>query len=142
MYANVYVSEVDSSSSGKTTTSSGKLGNVIVMDSEVSSVKDRNLIVVGGSCVNSVAATLLGVSSETCGPDWTKKTGVGSGEFLIQSFGNVGSVTSKTALLVAGYQEADTRAAATYLTTQNVDTAAGKKHKGNTKANTLAVVSN
>ena len=84
------------------------------------------MIVVGGSCVNSVAANLLGA---TCGADFTEKTGVGSGEFLIQSFGGE-YATGKIALVVAGYEAADTVNAATYLRTQTVDTTAGKKYKG------------
>ncbi|MCK9570608.1 hypothetical protein M0R72_16790, partial [Candidatus Pacearchaeota archaeon] len=93
---------------------------------EVSSVSSKNLIVVGGSCINSVAANLLGAA---CGADFTEKTGVGSGQFLIQSIASPYS-TGKIALVVAGFEAADTVNAATYLRTQTVDTTAGKKYKG------------
>jgi len=53
--ANVYLSEPTVS-----VTSGGDLGNVIILDTEVSSMKSKNLIIVGGSCVNSAAATLVG----------------------------------------------------------------------------------
>jgi hypothetical protein len=111
-----------------TTTAGGatQLGDVLVKDSEVSSVSSKNLIVVGGSCINSVAASLLG---STCGSDFTDKTGVGSGQFLIQSMASTYS-TGKVALVVAGYEAADTVNAATYLRNQVVDTTAGKKYKG------------
>ncbi|MCA9488078.1 MAG: hypothetical protein KC516_03910, partial [Nanoarchaeota archaeon] len=105
----------------------GGLGNVLVTDAEVASVQSKNLVVVGGSCINSVAADLLG--GAYCGPSFTTNTGVGSGQFLIQSFGDA-YTTGKIALLVAGYEAADTVTATTYLTTQDVDTMAGNKYVG------------
>jgi hypothetical protein len=117
VYAEVYVAEESASitSSG----SSSALGEVLVKDSEVSSVATKNLIVVGGSCINSAAATLLG--GAYCGSDFTSATGVGSGQFLIKGYAS-NDLTSKLALLVAGYDAADTVNAATYLRTQTVDT--------------------
>jgi hypothetical protein len=103
------------------------LGEVVVKDSEVSSVSGKNLIVVGGSCINSVAATIVGGSY--CGAAFTSATGVGTGQFLIQSVESPYD-SSKVATLVAGYEAADTVAAATYLTTQDVDTSEGKKYVG------------
>jgi hypothetical protein len=127
VYAQIYVGETGSSVTGSSTSTAGaQLGDVLVKDSEVSSVSSKNLIVVGGSCINSVAANLLGAA---CGADFTSKTGVGSGQFLIQSFGDAYS-TGKIALVVAGFEAADTVNAATYLRTQTVDTTAGKKYKG------------
>jgi hypothetical protein len=103
------------------------LGDVIVKDTEVEAVKTKNLIVVGGSCVNSVAATLLG--SAACGADFTAATTIGSGQFLIQSFANP-YASSKIALLVAGYEKEDTANAATYLlNNDDLDITAGKKWK-------------
>jgi hypothetical protein len=101
-----------------------QLGEVLVRDSEVSSVGSKNLIVVGGSCINSVAASLVG--GAFCGSAWTTETGAGSGQFVIESFAR----DSKIALLVAGYDAADTVNAATYLRTRTVDTAVGKKYIG------------
>jgi hypothetical protein len=129
VYAQLYMAEESASITagqvaGGTST---PLGEVLVKDSEVSSVKAKNLIVVGGSCINSAAATLLG--SGACGADFTTKTGVGSGEFLIQSFGG-STISNKIALLVAGYDAADTVNAAKYLTTQTVTTDASTKYKG------------
>ncbi len=111
-------------SDGDTTSA---LGDVIVKDTEVEAVKTKNLIVVGGSCVNSVAATLLGKAA--CGADFTAATTIGSGQFLIQSFANP-YASSKIALLVAGYEKEDTANAATYLlNNDNLDITAGKKWK-------------
>lgn len=127
VYAQLYLGEIASSiSGGSSSTAGAQLGDVLVKDSEVSSVSSKNLIVVGGSCINSVAANLLGAA---CGASFTEKTGVGSGQFLIQSFGDAYS-TGKIALVVAGFEAADTVNAATYLRTQTVDTTAGKKYKG------------
>ena len=120
-YANLYVSSPD------TVVGGGAIGEILVKDSEVSSVSSKNLIVVGGSCINSVAANLLGDGAK-CGSAWTAVTGVGTGQFLIQSFAKDG----KVALLVAGYDVADTQNAVTYLKTKTVDTAVGKKYIGTT----------
>jgi hypothetical protein len=136
VYALAYVGAADSSISGGVTGGGSKLGDILVKDSEVSSVSNKNLVVVGGSCINSAAATLLG--GAYCGSAFTSKTGVGSGQFLIQSFGDAYS-TGKIALLVAGYEATDTVNAATYLRTQAVDTAAGKKYQG-TSATTATLV--
>ncbi|MFH1589741.1 MAG: hypothetical protein ABIB43_04205, partial [archaeon] len=62
----------------------GTIGDVLVTDSEVSTVSTKNLVVVGGSCINSAAATLVG--GTYCGSAWTSATGVGSGQFLIKSY--------------------------------------------------------
>ncbi|MFA6023269.1 MAG: hypothetical protein WC781_04230 [Candidatus Pacearchaeota archaeon] len=127
VFANVFIAapSVTSSASGSTI--------LTIKDSEVSSASGKNLIVVGGSCVNTVAATLLGSSAPLCGSDFTAVTGVGTGEFLIQTF-SYG--TGKVATLVAGYEAADTKNAATALTTKTPDTTVGKKYKGTT-ANTI-----
>ncbi|MCK9569214.1 hypothetical protein M0R72_09775 [Candidatus Pacearchaeota archaeon] len=127
VYAQIYLGEIGSSiSGGSSSTAGAQLGDILVKDSEVSSVSSKNLIVVGGSCVNSAAAKLLGAA---CGADFTEKTGVGSGQFLIQSFGDAYS-TGKIAVVVAGFEAADTVNAATFLRTQTVDTTASKKYKG------------
>ncbi len=132
-YAEVFLTEGTSIMSGGT----GALGNVLTMDTEVSTVSSGNLIVIGGSCINSAAATLLGGAK--CTADWTAATGVGSGQFLIQSFGNA-YTSGKIALLVAGYETADTVNAVTYLKTNTVDTTAGKKYKGTSSTSAELVV--
>lgn len=101
----------------------GDGGVMTVTDANVASVAGKNLIVVGGSAINSVAADLLGDAYREAA--FTAQTGVGPGEALIQSFARDG----KTALLVAGYNAADTSMAATYLNNEEVDTAVGTKLK-------------
>lgn len=120
-----------------TTTSGGasQLGDVLVKDSEVSSVATKNLIVVGGSCINSAAATLVG--GAYCGAMFTENTGVGSGQFIIKGYSS-SSLTSKMALLVAGYEAADTVNAATYLRNQKPDTS--KEYMGTSATSAELVV--
>jgi hypothetical protein len=127
--ANIFVAEIGAEITGGTVGGGSvkELGRVSVSDSEVSSVSDKNLIVVGGSCVNSVAADLLGSSTPLCGANWESKTGVGAGSFLIETFARSGG---KVATLVAGYNAGDTTNAATALTTQVVDTSVGNKYTG------------
>jgi len=108
-------------------------GVMTVMDNAVSSVAGKNLIVVGGSAINSVAADLLGGAySEGM---FTTETDVAAGQFMIESFDRAG----KTALLVAGYNAADTEKAVTYLLNKDVDTTVGVKMIG-TSANEATVV--
>ena len=130
VYGEVYLLEPKASASagtGGTGSTVGSLGEVLVKDSEVSSVSTKNLIIIGGSCINSVAAKVLGVAEKSCSSAFTDKTGIGAGQFLIQGVSGAYS-TGKLALVVAGYEAADTVNAAKYLTTQTVDTS--KKYKG------------
>ena len=122
----VYFSTGDVSVSTTTGDTATSLGDVLVMDSEVNSVSSKNLIVVGGSCINAAAAKLLG-DNPACEADFTTATGIGSGQFLIKGYAT-SSITSKIALLVAGYETVDTMNAVTYLRTQSPDT--DKEYKG------------
>ncbi len=87
-----------------------QFGIVLVKDTEVASVATKNLIVVGGSCVNTVAAKLLGSDVPLCGAAWTAKTNAGVGQYVVTEYASPYDA-SKTALLVAGYEAADTTAA-------------------------------
>ncbi|MCK5320943.1 hypothetical protein KAJ38_00005, partial [Candidatus Pacearchaeota archaeon] len=110
------------------------VGVMTVKDSEVASVSGKNLIVVGGSAINSVAAELLGGAYSEAA--FTSATGVAAGEFMIKSF----SRTGNTALLVAGYNAADTEKAVTYLLNNVVDTTVGKNYKGTSATEASLVV--
>lgn len=127
--ADVYISSPD-----VTISSGSSVGVMTVDDAEVASVAGKNLIVVGGSAINSVAAELLGGAYSEAA--FTSSTGVGAGEFLIQSFTRSG----KTALLVAGYNAADTEKAVTYLLNNDVDTTVGMKYKGTSATEASLVV--
>ncbi|MCD4666452.1 hypothetical protein K8R47_01430 [archaeon] len=134
-YGTVVIAEsgaVLSTGDGTTTA----LGNVKVLDSDISSMSSKNLIVVGGSCINAVAANLLG-GVAYCEAEWTEKTGAGAGKYIIQSFTSPYS-TSKIALLVAGYNAADTTNAQLALIGNTIDTTAGKKYTGTTSSDVVA----
>ncbi len=136
--ASVFITSPDVSLSTSVSSVGGasQLGDVLVKDTEISSVSSKNLIVVGGSCINSVAAKVLGAG---CGADFTAKTTVGSGQFLIKSVGDV-YTSGKIALVVAGYEVSDTVNAAKYLRTQAVDTTAGKTYIGTTSTSATLMV--
>jgi hypothetical protein len=99
-----------------------------IKDTEIESYKSRNLFVVGGSCINSVAAKLLGSETPLCGADFTAKTNVGAGQYIIKSFASpyAAADSGKIAMLAAGYEAADTIAAVTQAmkstTVTDVDT--------------------
>ena len=117
--AGVYITSADAT---LTSTGASALGDVLVKDSEVATVSDKNLVIVGGSCINSAAATALG--GAYCGTAFTDATGVGAGQFLVKGYDGA-FTTGKLALVVAGYEAADTVNAATYLRTKTVDTSEG-----------------
>lgn len=129
VYSKIYIGEETAVITAGTaaTTGTAQLGNVVYKDTETSSYSTKNVVIVGGSCINSAAASLVGGAH--CSADWTDATGVGSGEFLIKGYAS-SDVTSKFALLVAGYDAADTVNAATYLTNKKPDTS--KSWKGTT----------
>jgi hypothetical protein len=130
--AMIYADAPASGTSGSTTT----LGNVKVMDTELatSGVETKNLVVVGGSCVNTAAMSLVQASGNGCGPQWTAASGAGANEWVIETFANPWS-SSKVATLVAGWEQGDTANAATYLTTQtDVSTNVGDKWQGSTES--------
>lgn len=141
-WAKVYVPEeqvtynvfVATDVSSETPSETGKL---TVLDSESSAYAGKNLIVVGGSAVNSVAASLLGLTGDArFGEGFTAKTSIVSGEALIEAFDHDG----KVALLVAGYDAADTTKAASYLTSgAAVSTDLGTKLRVTSQTEAVAI---
>lgn len=109
----------------------GEVGSMVFTDAEKTSWQSRDVILVGGSCINSATATALGVSYPTCEAAFTSATGIGSGQYLIQSVGDA-FTSGKIALVVAGYSKADTAAGAQRLANlpSTVDTTAGNKYLG------------
>ena len=119
-YAEVYVAE--------TSATSGAAGSIkVIKDSEIDSAKDKNLIVVGGSCINTVAATVLGKSAPVCGEDFTALTGVAAGKYLIEVVASPYATADKIAMLVAGYDAAETTLAVAKVKEGEVSTAVGTK---------------
>ena len=104
-YANAFISKVGAVVSTGEGASALEFQQIQVgtakLDSDISDIAAQNLLVVGGPCANSVAATLMGNPSDCA-------EGFVDGEAILklwsQDNGNV-------ALLVAGYSAADTRRA-------------------------------
>ncbi len=83
----------------------------VVKDTEVDSVKGKNLIVIGGSCINQAAAMILtGKTDAVCGDAFAALTNAGAGKYLIQVAKSPYN-DAKIAMLVAGYDAADTTTA-------------------------------
>jgi hypothetical protein len=103
-------------------------GNMLYTASEKTAWQNKNVVLVGGSCVNSATATALGLAEGTCGDAWTQATTVGEGKYLIQKVDDA-FAEGKVALVVAGYEAADTAAAASLLVNNpsDVDFSAGAK---------------
>lgn len=108
--------------SGDVTITPGSTGGaggqvLVIKDNEVSSVSSKNLIVVGGSCVNTVAAQILGSDTPLCESAWTEKTQAGAGQYIIKTVASpvAAADSGKVAMLVAGYNAADTTSAVAKL---------------------------
>ncbi len=67
-----------------------------------------NLITIGGSCVNSFTAEILGLDYPTCGEEFTDETGVNEGEFILTRETEGG----RDVIVIAGYSAEDTEDAA------------------------------
>lgn len=114
----VYVGDVGTTitpGTGGTTTT----GNIkIVNDGEIDSVKDMNLIVVGGSCINEAALKIVDATATDpiCGEDWTLKTNVAANQWIIKTVKSPYN-DAKIAMLVAGFEKAETVSAKETLLT-------------------------
>ncbi len=105
-YAKVYISPTEASTSESSATTTQTVVPISVsavkLDTEVSSVTNKNIVAVGGPCANSVVAELMGNPAD-CGT----ALGIESGQALIKLFENGDYV----ALVVAGQDAMDTRLA-------------------------------
>lgn len=117
--ADVYISETSVSFTDSTSIK-------VIKDSEIDSAQDKNLIVIGGSCINTVAATMLGASAPVCGEDFTALTGVAATKYLIQVAASPVNA-EKIAMLVAGYDAAETTLGVAKVKEGTVATTVGTK---------------
>jgi hypothetical protein len=102
MYAEVFISEASA------TITPGETGLIPVYnDNEMSKYEDTNILIVGGSCINSAAAMVLGSENPICGDAFTAATGVGAGQYIIKTVASPYNA-AKIAMLVAGYEATDT----------------------------------
>ena len=101
---------------------------LIVDDSKIDTVKDKNLVVVGGSCINKVAAMIIaGSEAPLCAEAWTAKTQAGPSKYIIKTVVNpyAAADSGKVAMLVAGYEAADTANAASKVAEKTISTEVG-----------------
>lgn len=128
-FGNVFLSSPEAVVTEGTSTSGTvtELGDVTVTDTNVAQVQAKNLIVVGGSCINAAAQKVLGATAASCGAAFTTLAGVGADQALIKVVKNpyLAADTTKIAMLVAGYEAADTTKAVKYLTTSKPSSAEG-----------------
>lgn len=140
----VYVSEVLANIPELVQVDTGAVvGNLLFLDTELTSeLKSKNLVVVGGSAVNRIAAELLGLSYPTYGDSeaWQNATDVtGEGQAIVKLLDNP-YATGKQALLVAGWSGSDTRKACKAVT-EGISGLVGKTSaKLDTSAATAVVI--
>ena len=106
-----------------------QLGSVTFADNELTSeLKAKNLVVIGGSAINSVAADMLGLSYPTYGSSdaWQNATGVSASGNAILKLATNPYASDKMALLIAGWDGVDTQRAAKALINK-VDGLSGKE---------------
>lgn len=123
--ANFYIGEQNSVTQTSTTTTN-LTDIIIVKDIEEAKYQNKNIIVVGGSCINAVAAVLLGEDKPVCGEEFTTKTGVTAGHYLVQAFENPWA-PDKVAILVAGYNAEDTTKAVNEILVGPMNLTVGNK---------------
>lgn len=116
IYANLFITKSDAVITPGGTAGGASGGLTVIEDSVVESYKDSNMIVVGGSCVNEAALKILDPegTDPICGADFTLKTDVGATQYIIKTVKSPYNA-EKIAVLVAGYEAADTASAVTTL---------------------------
>ncbi len=108
VYAEVYIAPTDADTlevadEGAVSEEVQKISvNAVKLDSEVTSVTDKNIVAVGGPCANSVVAELMGNPAEC-----ETSLGISSGQALIKLYENGDYV----AVVIAGQDAMDTRLA-------------------------------
>jgi hypothetical protein len=106
-YANLFIgskaSKVTSASSGESVAVSKIEVGAAVLDSSLASYTNQNLIVVGGPAINRAAAALLGKTY----PAYGAASGIPENAGLIKLVENA----DKVAMIVAGWEAADTQRA-------------------------------
>jgi len=113
MYADVSIAEVSGT---------GVAAVAPVTDDQVSTVSNKNLLVVGGSCINTVAAKMLtGLETPVCGEAFTALTNVDAGKYLIKVAASPVN-SAKMAVLLAGYEAAETQKAVDEFQEGNIAT--------------------
>ena len=114
------------------------LGDVLMTDAEAIAAPNTNMVVIGGSAINKVAAAMLGLTYPAYGADFTAATEAGEDEAIVMIAANPYDST-KQAMLVAGWAAKDTTAAAKYVI-NNAANLADKTEQVLTTATGVAVI--
>jgi hypothetical protein len=118
LYAKLYVGSLTSGTSGSSVSYTSYpsipiTSAVAKLDTEITATeKAKNLVAVGGPCVNSVAASALGVTYPACGASSTIPEDKGLIKVVASPYTEG---TGKVVLVVAGWEAANTRAATSAL---------------------------
>jgi hypothetical protein len=118
LYAKLYVGTLTSGTTGSSVSYTSYpsipiTSAVAKLDTEITATeKAKNLVVVGGPCVNRVAAAALGVTYPACGASSTIPENKGLIKVVASPYTEG---TGKVALVVAGWEAANTRAATSAL---------------------------
>jgi len=108
IFADTYVIGKEKIGNETTISTISLLGkNISAFDTEVTNKTERNLILVGGPCINTLTAEVMG-NPEPCDKDFEP------GKAIIKLYDGVFG-GNKSALVVAGYSGEDTRNAASIL---------------------------
>ncbi|MBW2971871.1 AsmA family protein, partial [Candidatus Woesearchaeota archaeon] len=89
-----------------------------VLASQVSDPSAANVVTVGGPCINSVTAEIMGLTYPACGAD----SGLGEGEGIVKLYES----GDKVAIVVAGWEAEDTTRATRVLADYKTYQEAGK----------------
>jgi hypothetical protein len=116
MYIDVFFKSAEATITPGTGGSTGGGTVLIVKDTEVDTVSGKNLIIIGGSCINTAARKIVDptATAPICGSAWTAKTNVGPGQYLLKAVESPWN-EDKTAMLVAGYEAPQTISAVAKL---------------------------
>ncbi len=109
--------------------------DVLFKDNELSSVSNKNLILVGTGdvCSNSAISKVLGDNCSSTSPS----LGIVKGKYLIETVKNPFSSSNKIALIVLGGSASDLVDATTYLLkTKNLNVSVGFKYLGTSSTET------
>jgi len=122
LFAKLYVGKLASGTSGSSVSYASYpsipiTSAVAKLDTEITATeKAKNLVVVGGPCVNSVAAAALGVTYPACGASSTIPEGKGLIKVVASPYTEG---TGKVVIVVAGWEAVNTRTATSVLQQYN-----------------------
>ncbi len=127
IYANVFITGINGElSSNNNSITTYKLNRMSVdtakTDNEISDISAQNLVVVGGPCVSRITANVMGLPYPSCGSSSTIEPNTAIIKEFAQQNGHV-------ALIVAGYNQENTRVASKILSNFDQYNLTGNSYK-------------